>query len=362
MRPLRAPNLKQGTDIEPSRSFAEWRSLPDPSQEGRFRVIKSLRISSLTRWTATLLTVTMCVYLAMMPAPVRAQDTTAPATTAPDQTTTTGDQGATPDQTTTPAPAPAVVPAIPIPLSSITSVLLLPVVNKPGAAYAAGASALGTAIKLKINAVGRFNATSYEPYMPAIQRAFNVEDTLSTADLTPPFDTPERARKIAKVVGTDGFAIISLDTEDVDPSTGKISIGATLSLYATAYGDPIFQNTATGASAPTSASEPQATVENRAIQAAASKLVAPLGAGGFGSNAPGLPTIGNGHHSNSGSILLVILAGVMVGVLVNASHSGHNTTSSTVVSGLPGSGTSSTGGSSTSGGSSSSPPGSPSLP
>jgi len=321
-------------------------------------VIISLRNSWMTRLVAGLISCSMFSLFLLGAVPVRADDVTAPATTTPPPT----DAGNTGTTATSETPATASsTPAIAVPMSSINTILLLPAINNAGPAYGSGASALGSAVKLKMNAVGRFLVTAYAPYMPAIQRALNVEDTLSREELTPPFNDPVRARKIASIVGTDGFALISYDSETIDPASNSIKITATLSIYATAYGDPIYTKSVTGSAAGISKAEDLATVQDRAVQNTAALLIDSL-TPGFGVTAVTHVEKSGGHsHSASSSILLVLLTGLMVGLLATALHSSHgNGSTGTVSTGLPGgSQTTTSGSTSTTSGGSSGPPGPP---
>jgi len=241
-------------------------------------------------------------------------------------------------------------------LDQITSLLIFPATNQAGDDYRDVAGKLAMAIKLKVNGIGRYHAEGYKATLPAIDRALNVEDSLTSADLTPPFDKPARGAKIAKVVGDDGYVFINLDSAVVDTTNRTVALTATAQVYAVTSADPIETIQVTGKAVSAGVADTLDNVEQRALDSAAGKLVAAISPG-FGSNvsATAIPKAAGAHKGGGSKFLAILLLGVAVAVVIAAAHSNSSSSSST------NSGSSNSGGSGGSGGTTLTPPSPPGV-
>ena len=185
-------------------------------------------------------------------------------------------------QDTNPAPAAATMLGTGPTLDQLNSLLIFPATNLAGDDYNSDASKLAIDIKLKLNQNGRFHAEGYASTLPAIDRAYTVEESLTSADLTPPFNSPAKAKKIAQVVGTDGYLTISLNSAAVDPTAGTVQFGATATVYSVASDTAIETVKVTGKAVSSGSSSQD--VEQRAVDNTAGKIVAALSPGFSGAS------------------------------------------------------------------------------
>ncbi|HEY3328942.1 MAG TPA: hypothetical protein VGK19_02890 [Capsulimonadaceae bacterium] len=236
--------------------------------------------------------------------------------------------------TAAPAKSSSALAAVAPSMSEINSLLLFPASNKAGDGFQSSASKIGTLIKLKINGIGRYHATQYVSTMPSIQRALTVDESLTEADLNPPFESAPKGRKITKVVGTDAFILSSLDAETVDTAAGTVKITATVQVFAVSATDPIKTLTVSGSAASAGTADTMLAVEDRAIDNAAGKIVSALSPG-FASNrtSTAIPNQGSGKKAGGSNFLLIVLAGILAGVLINGMHGGSSSSSSTTTTG-----------------------------
>jgi uncharacterized membrane protein YgcG len=149
-------------------------------------------------------------------------------------------------------------------------------------------------------------------------------------------------------MATDGFMLTDIDTYKEDAATHAISITVSGSLYSTSTGAAVRTFAVTGTALPTTADESDSTVMLRASDSAAAQIATTLGAG-VSQGKETLPIVRNQSKIAGGSVLLVLLAAALAGVIA------HNVSTH-------GSAGSSTGGSSTTGGGGSSTGGPPNPP
>lgn len=237
-------------------------------------------------------------------------------------------------------------------LDRLNSLLIFPATNQAGEDFNDAASKLGVEVKLKIDGIGRYHALGYAPTLPAIDRAYTVEESLTSADLTPPFNTPAKGKRIAQVVGTDGYILMSLDEASVDTAERTVSLTSTAQVYSVSSDDPVITLTVTGKAVSAGSADPLQDVEQRAVDNAASKIVQAISPG-FGSNTSqtAIPKSGGSRKLGGSKFLAIVLLGIIAGVIIAASHSNSSSSSN---SGSNNSGTS--------GGSGSSGPGGPPAP
>src|SRR5579883_725368 len=132
-------------------------------------------------------------------------------------------------------PAFAQASAAAAPASDIHTVLIFPFDNGAGDAGAGPAGQLAEAIKLRINAVGLYQATTFSVHLPAIQRALNVDNTLTPDDIKMPITDPAQAQRIARLAGTDGYVLGSLEGMSTQAG-GDVRLTVSAQLYSTQTG------------------------------------------------------------------------------------------------------------------------------
>jgi hypothetical protein len=221
-------------------------------------------------------------------------------------------------------------PAVP----GIRSVALFAADNLAGTDGAVAADQLNKVLGQTFVNSGVYEGTTFNVFLPSVQRALNVDNTLSQSDIKAPINDPATAQRIATVMGTDGYILDEVDEFKVDPKT----------------------NAVTGTATPINSDEGAENTTSRAIASAASQIAQSLGVPQR-SNVDYLTPV---HRSNSfGSVVLVALAVALAAVVVNNVHNNDNSSSSSSSSsssGSPSSGTTTT----TTGGSTG-PPGAPGL-
>ena len=114
----------------------------------------------------------------------------------------------------------------------VPGLVILPVTNSAGPDYDAAATNLTAGIKLRLNAVGMFHAPSFPAnrldLLPSVQRAINVDMTLTPEDLTLPITDPATGQKISKAIGTPYFVLGTLNTVTTNPNK-SVQVAATIS-------------------------------------------------------------------------------------------------------------------------------------
>jgi hypothetical protein len=243
--------------------------------------------------------------------------------------------------------------------ADIHTVLVFPFDNAAGDAGAAAANQLADAVKLRLNAVGVYQATTFSVHLPAIERGLYVDNTLSPDDVKGPITDPDQARRLARLAGTDGFVLGSLESLSTQDN-GNVRATVSAQLYLTQTKDntqagALKTIAITGTAAPSGRSEDPAAVLDRALQDAAGQVASGLTNGATPVRAAVVPSGGGGGHSKisaTGALLLALAVGLVIVVATNAGATGGSNNSA----GNSGGGTTSGGGG---GGGGSGPPGPP---
>ncbi len=183
------------------------------------------------------------------------------------------------------------------------------------------------------------------PMQRAITESSGGSGSLTSADIKTPVTDPASARRIAAVMATDGYLLDEVDSYKDDPTTHSVSVTVSGSLYSTATGSAVRTFAVSGISAPEIAGEDESAVTQRAVASAASQIVSTFGVVSKEQKTTELPNSGSGRGGVGGSILLIALAGLLIGVLAsNLGGHGHSSSSS---SGSTSSSTTTTGGTTT---------------
>ena len=246
------------------------------------------------------------------------------------------------------------VPATPL-VPGIRTIALFAATNQAGTGGDVAASAYDASLKMRLNASGAYQATSFTTRLPAVQRAITESSggsgALTSADIKTPITDSGSARRIAEVMATDGYILDEVDAYKEDPSTHTVTVTVSGSLYSTATGAAVRTFAVSGVSAPEIAGEDDSAITERASASAASQIVSTFGVISREEKSSQLPDSSSGRHSAAGSILLIALAGLLIGVVasnlnghghtVNGSGSGNSSSSTT--GGTTGTTTSTTG-------------------
>ncbi len=222
-------------------------------------------------------------------------------------------------------PAPPLVPGI-------RTIALFATTNQAGTGGDVAASAYDSALKMRLNASGAYQATSFTTLLPAVQRAITESSggsgALTSADIKTPVTDPASARRIAAVMATDGYLLDEVDDYKIDPTTHAVNVTVSGSLYSTASGSAVRTFAVSGVSAPEIAGEDESAVTERAVASAASQIVSTFGIVSKEQKTSELPNSTRSRGSVGGSILLVALAGLLIGVLAsNLGGHGHSSSS-----------------------------------
>ena len=237
--------------------------------------------------------------------------------------------------------------------SAIRTLLVFPFDNGAGDAGAGPADALAGAVQLRINAVGIYQATLYSIHLPAVQRALNVDNTLTADDVKMPITDPTQGQRVARICGTDGYVLGSLEGMTTD-NNGAVHLTVSATLYDSLTGASTKTVAVTGSAAPSYKSEDPASVLNRAVQDAAGQVVSALsGNAGTQPRPVVIPASSNGSHNHlsTGGLVLIALAVALVAVVA---------TNSGATGGSSSGGSSGAGGGGVSGGGGGGPPPPPS--
>jgi hypothetical protein len=227
---------------------------------------------------------------------------------------------------TDPAPAQAI--------PGITSIAYFPATTTLGANGSVAASMLDGALKLKLAQTGAFSVTTYSVHLPSIDRALNVDNSLTSADVQPPITDPTTTLKIARIMGTDGYLMDEVDSYQEDPNTHAISITISGNLYNTNTGSSLRTFAVTGTAAPTTPDQGATSVTKLAVENAAAQIVTSLNL--INVKAATIPR--TNYHQNGGTtVLLAILAASLLAVVAHNQPHSTPTVGGTAVSSSSGS-------------------------
>lgn len=227
------------------------------------------------------------------------------------------------------------IPLAPMQATRIKTILLFPFANT----MSAGASTSGfnpdvvgaqveDAVKLRLNTVGRYQASSFSPRLPQIQRALTEPSAtgqgITENDLVPPYTNGATAQRITDQVGTDGYLLGTIEALSQDPKTRNINLTISATLYNTTTGAPVKVLAYTGHGVSFNASDDSNTLLQSAINDASGHVVSALNAEAAPQKAAAPVDFKRGRKSNSGSILLGILLAVGIGFAISSGHHHHN--------------------------------------
>jgi hypothetical protein len=247
------------------------------------------------------------------------------------------------------------------------AILVLPITNGAGPSYDGMTSDLTGIVRLKVNDLGYYRATAYSVLNPSLQRALNVDNSLSPSEVTTPSASPDRAQKIASIIGSPYFLVTNLDSISTDTTTGTVSVVMDGAFYQTDTGAVINHASVSGIAAPSSKTyDPQA-IQESAVDNATGKLISSLIGPQFNRPSPtATVSSSKSKHMNLGAGLLFVLAVALALVLANnhghsnGGSSGNSGGSTTGSSG--GTVTTTTTGGTTTGGTTTGGPGGPPAP
>jgi hypothetical protein len=225
----------------------------------------------------------------------------------------------------------------------LPKILIFPFTNNSGSANDSLTSVVSGNVRLDIDALGDYRSTGYSVLHPSLQRALNIDNTVALADLAAPAATPDRADKIANLVGTPYFLIGAVDSITVDPTSGEVSVALDGSFYNTSTGAVIKQANVTGTATPVSKDYDPDQLQTSAIANGAGQLVAALIGPRFVRHYAETGGVATSHaKANYGAGLMFILALALTLVIVN-NHGGHSGGSSSSSGGTTSTTTTTTG-------------------
>jgi len=223
------------------------------------------------------------------------------------------------DSTTAPAAATTPPPAAaPTPVPGINTIALFQSANEAGASGEVAASALDSAVKLRLNASGVYQSTEFSTLLPAVQRALTVDTSdaaLSDSDIQQPVTSTTSAQKIAKIMDTQGYLLEEIDQYSEDANSHAVSITVSGTLYNTSTGEAARTFAVTGAASPSSSDEPDSSVMLSAINNAADQISTTLGIGSSASSV--VPGTRIGSSGSGSTVILVLLAAALAGVIAH---------------------------------------------
>lgn len=238
------------------------------------------------------------------------------------------------------APAPPSVPATagviripmaPVEAGPIKSILLFPFAN----AIPAGGSTAGfnpdivgarveDAIKLRLNTIGRYQASSFSPRLPQMQRALSEPSAtgqgITENDLVPPYTSGATGQRITSQVGTDGYLLGTIEALSQDPKTRSVNLTISATLYSTVTGGPVKVLAYTGHGVSFNTTDDPNMLLQSAINDASGHVVSALNAQAAPQQKAAPVDFKRGRRSNKGSILLGILIAVGIGVAISAAN------------------------------------------
>lgn len=228
------------------------------------------------------------------------------------------------------------IPMAPAQTTPIKSILLFPFASAiPAGSSTAGFNAVTVgaqvedAIKLRINTVGRYQASSFSPRLPQIQRALTEPSTtgqgVTENDLTPPYTNGATAQRITDQVGNDGYLLGTVEALSQDPKTRNVNLTISATLYNTTTGAPVKVLAYTGHGVSYNASDDPNMLLQSAINDASGHVVSALNAQAAPVRKADVPVdFKRGKKNNNGSILLGILLAVGIGLAISSGHHHHD--------------------------------------
>jgi hypothetical protein len=222
---------------------------------------------------------------------------------------------------------------------SIRSILLFPIANDSGAAGDDVAPKIDDAVRIRLNAVNKFQVTRFSRLLPTVQRGLEDKD-LTEQDVQTPFgDTDKdqpRAARIAQRMDVDSYFVGNLDTFKADPTTKTVSLQVTGTLYDTRTGGSAKTGGASVTEKPQSASDNLDTVIQAAVNDAAGQIASGINALPVTPQPVVVQTSQRGHSISGGSVLLAIAAGALLYAAFHHDSSSSSSSSSTSGSGSGG--------------------------
>ena len=227
------------------------------------------------------------------------------------------------------------IPTVPVAEGPIRTILMFPFTNKIASGDAAGgfdADIVGArvenAVKLRLNTIGRYKANSFTPTLPQIQRAITESgfDGLTETDVSPPYDTALKGRKISDAVATDGYMLGTIEAIQTNTQTRTVSLTVTATLYSTQTGRAVKALAYTGRGISyNNTDNPEALLQS-AINDASGHIVSAL-------NADRVPQVvrrdTRKRQGGPGPVVLGLLLAAAVAIGITASHHGHHSSGTT---------------------------------
>jgi len=219
------------------------------------------------------------------------------------------------------------IPTVPASDGPIHTILMFPFANKIDSGAPASSFDVDTvgarvenAVKMRLNEIGRYNADSFTPTLPQIQRAVQDSgiDGLTEADVAPPYDSAQRGRKLADEIATDGYLLGTIEGIKTDEQTRTVSLTITATLYSTQTGRAVKALAYTGRGISYSASDDPAALLQSAINDASGHVVSALNANL--AQAPVKRDVRVRHKNGVGEVALGLLLAAAIAIGVTASH------------------------------------------
>ena len=236
------------------------------------------------------------------------------------------------------------IPTVPASDGPIHTILMFPFANKIDAGASAGgfdADTVGarveSAVKMRLNEIGRYKADSFTPTLPQVQRAVQDSgvDGITEADVAPPYDSSTRGRKLADDIATDGYLLGTIEGIKTDEQTRTVSVTVTATLYSTQTGRAVKALAYTGRGVSYSTTDDPAALLQSAINDVAGHVVSALNA-----NLAQVPVrrdVRVRHKNGVGQVALGLLLAAAIAIGVTASHhtSHNNSTATTTTTTTP---------------------------
>ncbi len=227
-------------------------------------------------------------------------------------------------------------PTAPMQATRIKSVLLFPFANTmPAGASNSGfdpdivGAQVEEAVKMRLNTIGRYQASSFSPRLPQIQRALSEPSAtgqgVTENDLVPPYTNGATAQRITDEVGTDGYLLGTVEALSQDPKTRSVNLTVSATLYNTTTGAPVKVLAYTGHGVSFNAADDPNTLLQSAVNDAAGHVVSALNAQAAPQRQAAAPAdVKHGKKNHIGSILIGVLVAVGIGLAIASGHHHHN--------------------------------------
>ena len=238
-------------------------------------------------------------------------------------------------------------------IPGIKSIALFPASNSAGFAGTLAATQLDNALKQRLESSGVYQTTTFNTRLASIQRALNIDNTLTDTDVQTPVTDPGSALRIARVMATDSYILEEVDSFSTDPKTQAVSVTISGNLYYTSTGLAARTFAVTGTAQPLSDDDTPQSVSQRAVNSASAQIITALGISSSAEKTASLPQSDSRQGRSAATALLVALGAVLVAVVLHNTGSHH--------SGSAGGGSSTSSTTSTVSGSTSGPPPPPSI-